>query len=139
MNGWLSLDTYIIVFVLVFYIACMKTKYHLYIYCLYFSLQFVMDHCLSFCPFVGALYCMLFFNLQLLITALVTTIFCCQYMADYLWIHMLLSLFLYFTLLVWKQNIIYIYITLCIVGNYNLQLLIFALVTTIYVFWLSLW
>jgi len=32
MNGWLSLDTYIIVFVLVFYIACMKTKYHLYIY-----------------------------------------------------------------------------------------------------------
>jgi len=32
MNGWLSLDTYIIVFVLVFYIACMKGKYHLYIY-----------------------------------------------------------------------------------------------------------
>jgi hypothetical protein len=40
-----------------------------------------------------------------------------QCMADYLWIHILLSLFLYFTLLVWKENIIYIYIyiTLCIV------------------------
>ena len=34
MNGWLSLDTYIIVFVLVFYIAFMKGKYHLYIYIL---------------------------------------------------------------------------------------------------------
>ena len=34
MHGWLSLDTYIIVFVLVFYIACMKGKYHLYIYIL---------------------------------------------------------------------------------------------------------
>ena len=32
MNGWLSLDTYIIVFILAFYIACIKTKYHLYIY-----------------------------------------------------------------------------------------------------------
>jgi hypothetical protein len=41
MNGWLSLDTYIIVFVLVFYIACMKTKYNLYIYyfvyCMYWN------------------------------------------------------------------------------------------------------
>jgi hypothetical protein len=41
MNGWLSLDTYVIVFVLVFYIACMKTKYHLYIYyfvyCMYWN------------------------------------------------------------------------------------------------------
>jgi flagellar motor component MotA len=54
MHGWLSLDTYIIVFVLVFYIACMKGKYHL-------------------------LYCMLFFNLRILIAALVTTIFSCQY------------------------------------------------------------
>jgi hypothetical protein len=34
MNDWLSLDTYIIVFILAFYIACMKTKYHLYLYIL---------------------------------------------------------------------------------------------------------
>jgi hypothetical protein len=32
MNGRLSLDTYIIVFVLVLSISCMKTKYHLYIF-----------------------------------------------------------------------------------------------------------
>ena len=40
-----------------------------------------------------------------------------QWMADYLWIPVIIYLFLYFQLLVWTQNIFFIYIILCIYHN----------------------